>query len=127
MLIATISIAVSIFLIRNTIFAYYAIYVFTISLSIFTTLGYTYQLLIPGEPELIRHVSAFSSTLATIFFILYVNDLFDAKKYFNTLYKICLSQFHFQLMIHYHIFVNPKLIQNGTNRFVILGRDTATK
>jgi len=88
-LIAFLSIAVSIFLIRNTIFAYYALYVFTISLSIFTTLGYTYQLIIPNEPELIRHVSAFASTLATIFFVLYVNNLFDAKKQFPILYKIC--------------------------------------
>ncbi|WP_436517066.1 7TM diverse intracellular signaling domain-containing protein [Ekhidna sp. To15] len=65
---------------KMTIFIWYALYVLTFGLRCFAKLGYGYQFIASDYPELNTHLFPFSTQLALVFLIMYIQRYFDTKK-----------------------------------------------
>ncbi|MEP1033136.1 7TM diverse intracellular signaling domain-containing protein [Ekhidna sp.] len=65
---------------RMTIFIWYSLYVLTFGLRCFAKLGYGYQFITSEDPELNTHFFPFTTQLAMIFLIMYIQRYFDTKQ-----------------------------------------------
>ncbi|MEO9485194.1 MAG: 7TM diverse intracellular signaling domain-containing protein [Ekhidna sp.] len=65
---------------KMQIFIWYSLYVLTFGLRCFAKLGYGYQFITSDYPELNTHFFPFTTQLAFVFLIMYIQRYFDTKK-----------------------------------------------
>lgn len=65
---------------KMSIFIWYALYVLTFGLRCFAKLGYGYQFIASDYPELNTHLFPFTTQLAMVFLIMYIQRYFDTRQ-----------------------------------------------
>ncbi len=81
---------------KFSIFIWYALYVLTFGLRCFAKLGYGYQFITSDYPELNTHFFPFTTQLAMVFLIMYIQRYFDTHQTmprFNRVMNIFLALF----------------------------------
>lgn len=87
---------------KMSIFIWYALYVLTFGLRCFAKLGYGYQFIASDYPELNTHLFPFTTQLALIFLIMYIQRYFNTRQTmprFNWVMNILLLLFVFSSIV----------------------------